>query len=432
MHCRLLRQGRRQTLAAVVIALAICSSQAAASPREWQPLMVKGSQLTSLLGASTDHIEVVAIHQGTIKAVPFQIDELTGDGTYVLPEGPQATPNTQRTFNGDDEIAMMISDLGEKSTVTSWLPPGTLEIEMSDPLGGPNRYAYIAAAASPRRCDRRYVSFDPRTDTIETDHYRVALTNGLPTDFAMQTHIDEHAPNLIDRMKVRLSTLVIHLIRFSFSEDDIHSKVLAWKTGPIRVIRRLSHSVNLVLGMHSPVFERNDFFYRDHLENPFKMHLSWAPRIFFGDIRVRIDLDFNDLRGYELLWSGMAMPPLKIGNPEMERRIPPPGSTLISWIAIRGARRTAVQTLAPTPDLPLLRRQLYFNNDPRRPDPPERTPGEHPGIGYVITGWEKLESGVHTFDSLLITTPADYSPDVLLKELHNAAAVTVRPVLNRK
>ena len=247
------------------------------------------------------------------------------------------------------------------------------------------------------------------------------------TDFTTQNGVGTHRPNQIDRMKVRLTTLVIDLIRFSFSEDDIHSVLLAWKVGPIRVIRRLSHSVNLLLGLHSPVFERNDFFYRDHLENPFKMHLSWAPRIFFRDIRVRIDLDFNELSGYELLWSQMPMPPLKIGDREMEQRLAAMGSVPISWIAIRGAGRTTVQTLAPTPDLTLLNRQLYFNDAPNRPDPPEHIAGEHPGIGYVITGWEKLESGVHRFDSLLITTRPDYSPEVLMEELHSPPVVTVRP-----
>ena len=389
--------------------------------------------MPSLSGIDIGHLEVLAIHSGKAEPIPFQVDEVSHEGSYALPEGPAGMPRNPRlTFSPDDEIAMMLSDFGEKGTATTRLPSQALEIEVADPLGGSLHYAYVGVTDAPRLSDRRYVAFDPRTDTIETDHYRVGLTNGLPTDFATQNGVDEHRPNLIDRMKVRLSTLVIGLIRFSFSEDDIHSELLAWKVGPIRVVRRLSHSVNLLLGLHSPVFERNDFFYRDHLETPFKMHFSWAPRIFFRDIRVRIDLDFNDLSGYELLWSQMPMPPLKIGNREMEQRLAAMGSVPISWIAIRGAGRTTVQTLAPTPDLPLLKRTLYFNDAPNRPDTPEHMPGEHPGIGYVITGWENLESGVHNFDSLLITTRADYSPDVLLEELHSPPVVTVRPKVDRK
>jgi hypothetical protein len=434
MYYRRSRHSRHlaETIAVWLVAV-LCASRVWASPREWQPLILKGSQLPSLSGVDIGHLEVFAIHGGKAGPIPFQVDELSHEGRYALPEGPAGTPgNLRPTFSPDDEIALMLSDLGEKSTATAQLPSQVFEIEVADPLGGSLRYAYVSVAGAPRLSDRRYVAFDPRTDTIETDHYRVGLSNGLPTDFATQNGLGEHRPNLIDRMKVRLTTLVIGLIRFSFSEDDIHSQLLAWKVGPIRVVRRLSHSVNLLLGLHSPVFERNDFFYRDHLETPFRMHFSWAPRIFFRDIRVRIDLDFNDLSGYELLWSQMPMPPLKIGNQEMEQRLAAMGSVPISWIAIRGAGRTTVQTLAPTPDLPLLNRQLYFNDAPNRPDPPEHIRGEHPGIGYVITGWEKLESGVHAFDSLLITTRADYSPDVLLEELHSPPVATVRPKADTK
>ncbi|HKM99570.1 MAG TPA: hypothetical protein VJX23_03570 [Candidatus Binataceae bacterium] len=413
--------------------LALAVAPAEASPRDWQPLVLKGAQIPGLVGARIDRLEVLAFHDGRLEPIPFQADEIAIDGSYALPGGPQPTvDDSPGIIDNEDEIAMMISDLGERAAAASGLPRGAFEIEVSDPLGGQDRYAYIAAVDSPHLSAVSYVAFDPAVDSIETSHYRVGLTNGLPSDFAMQDRMNERRPNLIDRFKVRLSTMVLHLFHFSFSEDDIHSRVLAWKAGPIRVIRRLSHSVNLVLGLHSPVFERNDFFYRDYLENPFKMHLSWAPRIFFGDIRVRLDLDFNDLSDYELLWSQMAMPPVRIGDAKMEQAIShaPPAS--ISWIAVRGHGHTTIQTLAPTPDLALLDRQLYFNDDWKTPDPPERTPGEHPGIGYVITGWEKLESGTHEFDSLLISTPGDYSPDVLLRELHTPALAKARRAAETK
>jgi hypothetical protein len=50
----------------------------------------------------------------------------------------------------------------------------------------------------------------------------------------------------------------------------------------------------------------------------------------------------------------------------------------------------------------------------------------------VITGWENLESGVHLFDSLLITAAADYSPDVFLEELRDPPQATVRPASEQK
>ena len=425
------RQIRRLTIIAAAAVAVIVSSRALAGSREWQPIVIKTGLLSGLTGTPVDRLEVMAFHDRRLEPIPFQIDSII-DGAYVLPGGPEATASDAIPAMGkDDDLVMMISDLGDHAPDSAALAPKTLEIRVMD-TAGTSRYAYVAASAHPRLSSRAYVRFDPSTDTIETEHYRVAMMNGLPGDFATQNRIDERGPNLIDRFKVRLSTKVLHLIRFSFSEDDVRTRILAWKAGPIRVIRRLSHSVELVLGLKAPVFERNDFFYRDYLENPFQMKLSWAPRIFFSDIRVRLDLDFNHLDGYEVLWSGMMPPSIKIGDTNADLRIsgqPPPP---VSWIAIRGNGSTTIQTLAPAPDLSLLDRRLYFNDAPDHPDPPEHTAGEHPGIGYVITGWEKLGSGIHTFDSLLITTPGDYSPDVLLEELHTPPTVLVRPITVEK
>ncbi len=435
MHRHRSRQARRRALLYFVfaaIAVIACPRFAAAGPREWQPLIVDGGALRWLVGARIDQFEVLAVHAGVVEPIPFQVDERTRDGSYVLPDGPQATVENRQTFDGDDQMALMISDLGERAAANSQLPPGAIELQLHDPLGGPDRYCYIAAVDSPRLSARSYVSFDARNDVLASDHFRIGFSNGLPSDFAVRSDRRENPVNLIDRMKVRLSTRVFHLVRFSFSEDDIHSAVLAWKAGPIRVIRRLSHSVKLILGLDSPEFERDDFFYRDYLESLFLMGFPWAPRLFFGDTRARIDLDFNNLDGYELLWSGMAAPPLKIGDRQTERRIDGRGPIPISWIAIRGNGRMTVQVLGGSPELALLSPRLYFNDDPGAIDPPERVPGEHPGVGYAITGWENLGGGDHVFGSLLITTAKDYSPDVLLEELHTSPVGTTKPVANAK
>ena len=419
-------------ICAAAMVIASLASQAVGSPRAWEPLVIKITK--SAWNARIDHLEVLAVHGGILEAIPFQIDQRSQDGDFLLPDGPEGKPvDTNRPIAAGDEIVMMFSDLGERRGPRVVLPPDTRELEIADPINGsPPRYAYIAQEETPWRSARHYVNFDAATETIETDHYRIGLRNGLPVDYATQSRIGEHGPNLIDRMKVRLSTKVFHVVPFSFNEDDIQSRPVAWKVGPIRMIRRIRHSVNLIMGLGTPEIEREDLFYRDMLETPFKMPLPWAPKIFFGDIRVRIDLDFNGLDGYELLWSDMKIPPVKLGDAAMENRISQQGPIAVTWMGIRGPSRMTVQTLAPSPDLLLLSRQLYFNNDRARADPPEGTPGENPGIGYVITGWENLGSGTKEFDALLITTPADYSPDVLMKEQRTPPTITVRTLPNGK
>jgi hypothetical protein len=438
MHRRHLRQApplRPLILGAGALLFALASVRAAhASPRIWQPLIAKGAQFPALLGTRIDRLEVFAAHGGKLAPIPFQVDEVLPDGSYVLPDGP--APNRAEhpgILVNEDEIVMMMGDLGERALGNPRMPPGAQEIEVDDPLGGAPRYAYLAGVDAPVRSPIRYIEYASGRDVIETDHYRISFTHEFPTDFAIQERMHSGAPNLIDRFKVRVRARVLGFFRFTLDEDDVHNRLLAWRAGPIRVIRRLSHSADLIFGIRSPQVMSANSFYRDYIDNPFKLHFPWVPRLLFGDIHLRIDLDFTRLDGYRLLWSGMKGPPLAIGDGAGERKLaaedPPPR---VTWIAFEGRGRVIVQTLAPNNDLSLLDRRLYFRDDPRVPDPPERVRGEHPGIGYVLTGWEGLSRGTHALDSLLVDAPADYDPDVLLEELRTPPVARVSPAADAR
>src|SRR5262249_44122754 len=115
MYYRRSRQSRHlPDMVAVWLVAVLCASRVSASPREWQPLILKGSQLSSLSGVDIGHLEVLAIHSGKAEPIPFQVDEVSPEGSYVLPEGPARMPGNavRRTFSADDEIALMLSDLG--------------------------------------------------------------------------------------------------------------------------------------------------------------------------------------------------------------------------------------------------------------------------------------------------------------------------------
>jgi hypothetical protein len=433
MDCRALRHERHRrrfasAVTAAALLLAVLNAPAYAAARSWQPLVLKGERFPALLGSPIAKFEVMALHGGKLAPIPFQIDQIAANGQYALPEGPEATaPQHPGIFARDDQLALMISDFGGKCAGGCNAPPGATEIRVADPLGGPDRIAYVAAADNPETSPVFYVRYDSKIDRIETDSYRMTLTRQLPTDLAFQDRMDSGAPNMIDRIKVRASARVLGIFHYRVDEGDVRNRLLAWKAGPIRIIRRLSHSVNIILGIRSPEVVSENYFYRNYIENPFHVHFPWVPRLLFGDIHVRIDLDFTDARGYELMWSGMNQPPVKIGDTAaedaLEARDPPPR---VTWMALRSPRHTLIQTLRPSPLLRLVTRRLYFRDDHGVPDPPERVPGQNPGVGYLMTGWEKLSSGDHVIDSLLICVAGNYDPDVLLKELRNPVEVKVQ------
>jgi hypothetical protein len=435
MDCRALRHAPRcpRLAAASAAALLLIAlphrAPAYAASRSWQPLVLKGKRFPALLGSPIAKLEVLTAQGGKLVPIPFQIDQMGVGGKFALPDGPEPTaPADPGVFTRDDQLAMMISDLGGRCSGDCEPPPGSLQIDAADPLGGPDRFAYVAAVKNPEMSPLTYVRYDPAIDRIEAKSYRMTLTHQLPTDLSLQDEMDAGGPNLIDRIKLRASARVLGIFHYRVNEDNVRNRLLAWKSGPIRIIRRLSHSVNIILGIRSPEVVSENFFYRDYIDNPFQVRFPWVPRLLFGDIHVRIDLDFTDAPGYELLWSGMNQAPVRIGDAAAEQALaamdPPPR---IRWIALRSPRHTLVQTLRPSPLLRLVERRLYFRDDPAVPDPPERVTGETPGVGYLMTGWEKLASGNQVIDSLLISVPGNYDPGMVLNELRRPVQVRVRP-----
>jgi hypothetical protein len=387
--------------------------------------VLTGSQVPQLIGVRQDHLEVLAIQGGKCVPIPFQVDKRSPDGSYAMPHGAEPiSVSKPATLERNDELVLMMSDMGSKSDRCP--RQRLLEIEAVDPLGGPARYAYINATDSPRRSSLKYVYFDPLADRIETDFYRIGLKRGWPTDFALQHQIYSGAPNLIDRFKVRTSARLLKSFTYRMNEDDIRNQLLAWKLGPVRLLRLESHSVNLLLGIRSPSVQSQVFMYRNYLESPTRVSFPWLPRPILDQVRARLDVDYLDLNGFVLTWSGMNLPPVVIGsNSPAEREIE---STTdgpnVEWMALRGQDRLLVQTLRPSPDVKLIRRALYYSNS-TEPDPPEQYPGQHPGVGYITTGYRNLGGGSHTFDSLFVIAPGTYDAPGLIRELSTPALIHV-------
>jgi hypothetical protein len=422
-----------RTFAVPILTILLSAGFAHASPgsRYWEALILKGAQLPTLIGASESYFEVLAVRDRKLEPIPFQVDEVLPDGSFALPDGPEpSADDSPGVLDTDDEVAMMISDLGARAkTDTAGMPPGALEIEMEDPLTAERRYAYIAAVTHPRLSHARYVDYDPKLERVEGKYYRMSFSNDFPTDLAIQDRMYERTPSLIARAQVHVSAKVLTFFDFNITRYDISNELLAWRVGPVRIIRRLSHSVRLIFGIQSPRVTSEEFFYRDYAEEPFKATVVWVPRVLFGNVRVRTYVDFVRLRGFTLMCSGMSGPPIKIGDPASERtadveNVPPPAN----WIALRGKGKLMIQTFRPSPDLAVIRPRLYYR------DPSPETPQEPhaPAIGFLMTGWQDLSSGTHQLNPLLIVLPDDYSPQSLSREVETQPVVRVIPMAARK
>ncbi|MGH7915192.1 MAG: hypothetical protein ACREPW_11185, partial [Candidatus Binataceae bacterium] len=425
----------------VALALVLGCTACTASPAladslspSWRTIVLKGAAMPQLVGRPENHLEVLALHGGSLAPIPFQVDEALSNCRYALPDGPEPlADDSPGILDRDDEIAMMLSDFGDQvSSLPRGLPSSALEIETVDESGA-RRYAYIAAVPSPRLSPVCYVSYDPIHSRIEGGSYQMTFRGDFPIGLALKDGRGNLSPSLIKGSQVQVTGRVLMLFKLRLNGNGVTNHVLAWHAGPIRLIRQVSHSVKLIFGIKTPRVLSEEIFYRNYAEDSFVARVLWVPRMFFGDVRVRTWLDFARLNGFTLAWSGMQGRPLEPGTQSAAgaaaeiSRDPPE----VKWLALKGDGKIVMQTFKPSPDLATLRRRLYYCDGTAAPDTSRQTSSDCAGaalqIGYLVTGWENLSAGAHRINSVLMVLPSSANPDAVARELTTTPSVSVQP-----
>ncbi|MGD2146893.1 MAG: hypothetical protein PVH41_09390, partial [Anaerolineae bacterium] len=197
--------------------------------RDLEPVVVPGASLPQLGGAPTDALFVYAHREGTMRQIPFQVDEVVA-GAYTSALGSP--------LDADDEIVFMASDLGgrpvQEEGIVSSLPisPTWYRIEVTDPLSPTMKgWAYVVRSSSlTRTFTQTYASFDPVTERITTTQYTLGFLSGHPGfDYLA---LNQSGQDILDRTKLRVMLGTLPLTENLFPAPA----PAAIKDGPVRVI----------------------------------------------------------------------------------------------------------------------------------------------------------------------------------------------------
>ena len=388
---------------------------------------VAGTDLRMLGGARLDHLALLACVHTNCRPIPFQIDERDPAGNWVLDQGPE--PNADQAsdvLQDNDLLLFMAADAAERAGRTD-LPPTTAaaEIAVHDPLLHATRWAYLVRypGIAPRS-DVSYVDYDPVNDRVRGPHVSLGFQNGVPDYLALDGSAAPTGANLLDRLKVRATaTFLWGLIHFSRDESDLTTQFVAWRQGPIRVIRRQRQWVRIGWGIRSPAFGSYTYFYRDFAELPVSLRLNFPPRYFFGDIAIQAVLDFRDLSGWSVLAPSLhaAIRIDGVMTPQKQAL----NQLTDSWFALLGPQITLVQTLGVSPSLSSVRRHLLYRES-ATPDPPEAVPGERPGIGFRLDRWGGVGAGLHQIESVSYALPRQVDPHAFVAARNTPLEITVQ------
>ncbi len=363
------------------------------------PVIITGNDVPFLNGVSAQSIGLLAVHDGALQPVVFQIDTKGEDGRFIL----DAEENASYTvFDGNDEIAFLAKDAGARLNGEAPLAAGSTltEIGLVDPASGARKWVYAVTydkLNAPRSSEDR-VHYDSQTDAIHSATYRIRFTKETPflvdTLNWSATSGDGWQPDLIDRMKVRHTGKLFGMFPFVRTHGDYKSELVAVKDGPIRVIRRTANRVRILWYLRTPellidyVAYPNVVFMDTHIDLPFRLGMV------LKDIKTftTVDLDDNPVLPQSYYYTESFTDGVLIDG-VMDAADEQVNQSGDDWLVIGSDYGTVLIGLVLDKDLPVTRK-VYVMDDRSHPDPPEDVPGQFGNVGYVSDRWEQVGTGL--------------------------------------
>jgi hypothetical protein len=410
--------------AVVVVLLAAARAAAIETPpplgacgpihRRHDHVEVETHELKKLARTPIEHVGVLAARDGALVPIPFQVDERAGRHV-AMPNGAEPlADDTPGVLDPDDLVVFLPCDAGTRATpaaVAAAVPDLETwrEVELDDPLDGARAFAYVVVAAHPPVTTRRYVAYEATDDLVSTATYRVGMVQALPNYFALALG-HPLGPNLLDGLRLRAEgTLRGNLATLTLTEQDARNVLMAWKAGPVRVLRRSRHDVKLPgLPIHISAGIAVTAFYPLDVYGPGSMKLPISPSLVFRQITAMGGVDLRDLRGWRFVATGTPPEGLQIdGAMDAVERAFAADST---WFVLVHEHEAVLVAITLSENLArAIPFGIVYDDDATRSAPPERELGSVPLVGFRGRGIEKLPADRYHFDLRVALLP-DYHP----------------------
>ena len=410
----------------VLIALVVvaASSVYSANPslNRPDPVILSGKQLPEIKGAEVGKIRVYAYRGAGWEPIPFQVDEKVGKGrreeaSFVIP--PETDPDT--SFDDNDELVMLARDFGTQAPAEDISSKKlgqkiTAQISSANPLTGETVYAYVMVFDSPpARSGAEYVRWDNEQKmVISRGRYEVGYPSGDDFFFdrlAIPAENGGNGANFVDTLKMRANSRVIaQLFVYDVTNADWRNTQIGVINGPVRVIRRVKLRFNsTIFRVHKhfvDVIYYPDFF---SMDVPIMMGTRWAA-YYQADIRFSLDLADNSPPMY-FFNEKNAQSPNIVADGVMSEEEKKMDYRPVKWQCLTGAAGTVLFRLDQALESDI-KQDLFYIDDSKKLDPPERYPGHRGDTGFLLNHIEGVSSRQRVY-KLTFAFPASGSPEGL-------------------
>lgn len=396
------------------------------------PLIVQGSAVPSLLGASVIKLSAFSCRSGSIQPILFQLDEVNADDRVVPSEASAAITRDDEpgVVDSNDQILFMMKDLGDACPADQLAKArGKLtEIQVTASYLETPGVIYVLVSDRGYVPSNPLVRYDPATQTVITSSYTHGYLESPPFLYNRISYADMQGrsnEDLLDRVKVRFFIKAVgSLVRLTMTEEDVKSTLDGTRVGPLRVSRELTASIEPL-----PGFAVKTLVTYEHYERLWRARVKFLmPKpaaMFLNSMDVSFIHDFIDLRGIRLSTSGLPQGTLIDGKMiEQERNL-----TLTDqpWFMISGSGINQVTTVEYDSALKLEPTAIFIDSEAEA-DPPEEAPGGLPAVGFQLKNWEGLKAQWYNFGASI--APLKSFPEGggngFYKALHEEVGITSR------
>jgi hypothetical protein len=234
------------------------------------------------------------------------------------------------------------------------------------------------------------------------------MVQALPEYFAVALGQPLGA-NLVDGLRLRAEAQ-LHggVAGWTLTERDGRHALTAWTVGPVRVVRRSRHEVDIGLGIHLSAGIAHTYFYAQNVYGPGALKLPFSPSVFFSRIDAVGGVDMHGLEGWRYRAPGTPPGgfPIDGETDDAERAFKSTGQ----WFALTNEGRAIVVMTTMSENLaraiPL---ELVYVDDAKKAAPPEKERGSVPFVAVRGRDVQKLDAGRYEFQ-LRIFGLRDYHP----------------------
>ncbi len=361
---------------------------------------ISGKKIPSFSGKEISKIDLLVFKNGEWKGISFQIDEkgydpLIGTRKWVLDESFSRRidlPKGDGKLDEDEVILFMSKEMGEKAA-TFPTAVEVLEVKFQD------RYAYLLF--NPKnflKNDKNQIQYHPQTDSIETSGYkaRFNLKHPVVQEELVIKNQANSTTNILDRFKVRVLLAIRNFFDFKVEEENITSKRVGYRLGPIRLIRRVTAYKSLGPIRVSPKVESDFLFYPHYVRIPTLLNNP-------VDGRKLLDPKTSGFAGFDFNknFYGTKFYSEKNLNPIVMNGSMSPGEknlnlTDVTWWGAEGTKGSMIVKVEWDPQLAAqgVTCNLYYKDDASSVNPPEAEVGELL-IGFQLD-YSKMPAGKYS------------------------------------